>query len=486
MKRLLAYTILGMVCLSLLYSCGDSGGGITGPEDPDDDDSTNTENSLKLPKKEMRAVWMATVYGLDWPQGDYDQASQKEQYISYLEKFKELNINTVFFQVKGMGDAFYNSSYEPWSEYITGTRGEDPGYDILQFLIEEAHARGIEFHAWMNPYRIDTRANSGTPFADLHPSVKPEWVKDLEKIQIYNPALPEVRQRLTDIVKELITRYDVDGVHFDDYFYPAGEQYADQDDYDKYGSEYSTIEDFRRANVNKAIQAVYNTIIDTKPELVFSVSPAANGDYNYNSLFADVTKWTQEGWVDVIIPQLYQEIGNQYNDFRSNLNYWSQYSYKAALMIGHGYYKFGNPNMPAAFQSPDELEKQFKLTRRNNKVKGNALYSARYIFLNKVGITDKLAEIYKDPAVIPFLGREIAGLPEKAKNVQVEGGELNWISTNNARSVVYYFADKDAVGTVLTVTEKNSFNISDSGYYSVTTLNADNVESEPSELVEFE
>src|SRR5699024_9279111 len=213
----------------------------------------NTEGELQFPDKEMRAVWMATVWGLDWPQGEYNKALQREMYISYLEKFKELNINAVFFQVKGMGDAYYDSSYEPWSEYITGTRGKDPGYNILDFLIEEAHARDIEFHAWMNPYRIDTRASSGTTFADLHPSVKPEWVKNLDTIQIYYPALPEVRQRLTDIVQELLLKFDVDGIHFDDYFYPAGEQFADQEDYDKYGDEYSTIEDFRRANVNKAI-----------------------------------------------------------------------------------------------------------------------------------------------------------------------------------------------------------------------------------------
>src|SRR5699024_2687890 len=219
---------------------------------------------------------------------------------------------------------------------------------------------------WMNPYRIDTRANSATTFADLHPSVKSEWVKKLDKIQIYNPALPEVRQRLTDIVKELLLKFDVDGIHSDDYFYHAVEQFADQDEYDKYGEKYSSIEDFRRANVNKAIKAVNDVIIDTKPEVVFSVSPAANGDYNYNTLFADVVKWTKEGWVDIIIPQLYQEIGNKYNDFRSNLNYWSQYNYQVPLMVGHGYHKFGDPSMPAAFQSSSELAKQFELTRRNN------------------------------------------------------------------------------------------------------------------------
>ncbi len=195
--------------------------------------------ALLFPKKEMRGVWMATVYGLDWPNGEYNMAAQKKLYTDYLDRFKQLNINAVFVQVKGMGDAFYNSPYEPWSASITGTRGTAPGYDVLQFMIDEAHARGIEFHAWMNPYRIATRASANTSYPALHPSVKPEWVVSHEKIQIYNPAVPEVTQRLADIVKDVITKYNVDGIHFDDYFYPdpssAGQMVSDAADYQKYG-----------------------------------------------------------------------------------------------------------------------------------------------------------------------------------------------------------------------------------------------------------
>src|SRR5699024_8707441 len=437
MKRYLFYSLLVISCIALFYSCDKNSGNVTGIE-PEEPNPPNTEGELQFPDKEMRAVWMATVWGLDWPQGEYNKALQREMYISYLEKFKELNINAVFFQVKGMGDAYYNSSYEPWSEYITGTRGKDPGYDILQFLIEEAHARDIEFHAWMNPYRIATRANSSTTFPDLHSSVDPDWVKNYEGIQIYNPAIPEVRQRLKDIVKEMIENFDVDGIHFDDYFYPAGENLDDQDDYEKYGSEYNSIEDFRRANIDKAIKGVYDVIVQTKPEVVFSIGPTSNEEYNYNTLFADVEKWAKEGWVDVIIPQLYQAISTGTNDFQARLNYWSRYKYEADLMVGHGYYKFGDPEMSAAFQSAKELEKQFKLTKRNDNVVGNALYSAQYIILNKVGVTDKLAEIYSNPAVIPFLGREVAAPPEQAKDVRIEENEIHWISPDEARSVVYY------------------------------------------------
>ncbi|WP_242457669.1 glycoside hydrolase family 10 protein [Pedobacter sp. BS3] len=457
------------------------------PENPEPNPPT-TGNELVYPKKEMRAVWLTTAWGLDWPQEDYNVASQKQQYIQYLDKFKQLNINAIFFQVKPMGDAFYNSPYEPWSVAITGVRGKDPGYNVLKFLIDEAHARDIEFHAWMNPYRIATRASTGTAYPPLHSSVKPEWVVSHEKIQIYNPAVPEVRQRLADIVKDIITKYDVDGILFDDYFYPdpstAGQMVSDQTDFQQYGSGYSSIQDFRRANVNKTIEAVHDAILATKPAVVFSISPTPNQNYNYNTLYADVTKWCQEGWLDMVMPQLYQEIGNQSNDFQSNLSWWSQYNYKAALMIAYGYYKFGDPAASSAFQSTAELEKQFNLTRKNKKVVGNALYSAKYIMLNNIGITDKLATIFNTPSVIPFLGRAIAPAPAEASNVRIENGLLKWSTSGNVRSVVYYFSDLKKEGQVYALTKENSISVNTPGYYSVSTLNVDNQESKPSGAIE--
>lgn len=437
-----------------------------------------------FPKKEMRAVWMATVYGLDWPKQVYSVAEQKQQYINYLEKFKALNINAIYFQVKGMGDAFYNSSYEPWSVNITGTRGADPGYDVLKFMIDEAHARDIEFHAWMNPYRVATRAGIANSFPALHPSVSASWVLDFPTLQIYNPALPEVRQRLVDIVKETITKYDVDGIHFDDYFYPEGAPLADQADYTKYGAGISTIQDFRRENVNKAIKGVHDVIVATKPSVVFSVSPAPDIQKNYNSLYADVKKWNQEGWIDVVIPQLYHEVGHSTADFRMRLADWTNNSYKAALMIGHGFYRFGDPTAGAAFQSSAELQKQFDLTKLNTKVVGNVQYSANYLNLNKVGITDMLASIYKDPAVMPFVGRAVAPAPIAPTNVRMENGELKWNVSGNLKSVVYYFADVKKEGKVVVVTKANTISTNANGHYAVATLNADNQESKPSDLVQ--
>lgn len=480
MKKISLHLVVVLASLLFLNAC--KKGGDNEPT-PDPTKPPVGSDAPIFPKKEMRAVWMATVWGLDWPQSAYNMENQKQQYINYLEKFKALNINAIYFQVKGMGDAFYASSYEPWSSAITGTRGQNPGYDVLKFMIDEAHARDIEFHAWMNPYRIATRTAGGS-FPALHSAVNAGWVKDFPTIRIYNPALPEVRQRLVDIVKETITKYDVDGIHFDDYFYPEGETYNDQIDYQTYGAGISTIQEFRRENVNKAIKGVYDAIVATKPSVVFSVSPAPDISKNFNSLYADVKKWNQEGWVDIVIPQLYQEIGNQYNDFRLRLAEWTNNSHKAALMIGHGFYKFGDPTMGSAFQSSDELQRQFDMTKLNTKVVGSVMYSAKYINDNKIGITDKLASIYANPSVMPFVGRAVAAAPAAAANVRLENNELKWNVTGNVKSVVYFFTNLKTEGKVLIVTKSNTISTTAKGFYAVSTLNSDNQESKPSDLVE--
>ncbi|WP_447641009.1 MULTISPECIES: glycoside hydrolase family 10 protein [Chitinophagaceae] len=445
------------------------------------DTQQSTVESFTIPKKEMRAVWMATAYGLDWPQSIYDVAAQKQQYIDYLDKFKSLNINAIFVQIKGMGDAFYSSPYEPWSAAITGTRDKDPGYDVLKFMVDKAHEKGMEFHAWLNPYRIATRASSSTAYPALHSSIQPDWVVSHEKIQIYNPALPEVRQRLSDIVKDIISKYDVDGIHFDDYFYPdpssAGSMVSDKSDYETYGAGYASIEDFRRDNVNKAIKGVHDVIIATRPEVVFSIAPSPNDSYNYNTLYADVLKWNMEGWIDVVIPQLYQPIGAASSDFKERLQWWHQFRYQATMMVGYGYYRFGDPTAPSAFQSTSELENEYALTKKYKACLGHVLYSAKYIMTNSIGITDKLASMWDTPTIIPFLGRSVAPEPSEPKNVRVEGGSLKWNSNGSVRSVVYFTPSLKQEAIVLAITKSNEYNASASGYYAVSTINDDNRES---------
>jgi len=481
MKRISNYALMLVTSVLLFSACSkDSDGPGATPEPNPNPNPPATE--LKFPRKEMRATWFATVWELDWP-GVRGEAAQKQKFITMLDRLKELKFNAIFFQVKGLGDAFYNSPYEPWSAAISGTRGVDPGYDVLKFLIEESHARGIEFHAWMNPYRISTRAVGGPAYPALHSSIDASWVKDYPAIRIYNPAIPEVRQRLNDIVKDLITKYDVDGIHFDDYFYPTGVTHDDAADYTKYGAGYTSVASFRRGNVDKTIEGVFNTIKATKPQVVFSVSPAAERAHSYNNLFADVPKWTSSGWVDILIPQLYQRIGNTINSFESTLADWTQFRGKSKLVVGHALYRFGTSD--AGFGSGQELVNQFARVRLNEHAVGSAMYSMKSIIENKIDITNTLKELYSKDVLMPFVGREVAAAPAVPSSLKLTGNELSWTgSGSNIRFAVYYFNSLTAEGELVGVTTSNKFNVTKNGHYVVTALNVDHVESKASTPVE--
>ncbi len=479
MKKI-KYFIL-FVFIVFVASCSDS--------DKEDNPPVSPNKPL-LPKKELRGVWIATVWGLDWPMDDYNAVSQKKKYTDYLDLFVQHNINAVFFQIRGMADAFYDSKYEPWSKYITGIAGNKPDYDVLKFLIDEAHKRDIQFHAWLNPYRISTRANASASFPDLDPKIPKGLTKDYEKIRIYNPALPEVQTRITDIVKEIITKYNVDGIHLDDYFYPslsAGETMNDTEEYEKYGkAQFDNIDDFRRNNVNVVVKNIQKTIIDVRPDVIYSISPAANNDNNYNILFADVVKWTQEGWVDMIIPQLYFATGTGENNFNRRLDWWSQFTYNSHLAIGYGIYKFGDPKAGDKFQTSEDLKSQFALAAAKKKVKGSVLYSAKYLTENKVGITDAIKEIYNEKVLLSYLGRSKAELPDAPAHVKVNGDNLSWSRVDGAvRYAIYKDNGKGQVATLIATNQNTSFKLPVKGVYFVTAIGKDNAESDLSELVTF-
>ena len=303
------------------------------------------------PKREMRATWLATVWRLDWPTATVPPTGQttainlhKRTLTTILDNLQTANINTVFFQIRSMCDAFYPSSYEPWSQFVSNNRGDNPGYDPLQFAIEEAHIRGIELHAWINPYRYSssatTHGNLSTDYVNTHPN----WLLDYgSSVKILNPGLPEVTQRITDIVAEVVTNYDVDGIVFDDYFYVSGTTTAmDQAQYDLYNPDGLSRQDWRRQNVNKMVKSVYNKIQELKPEVIFGISPAGvaasdatvaakygvppspvGRDWQYNDIFSDPLAWLSEGTIDYISPQLYWVIGHSTNDYAALAGWWS-------------------------------------------------------------------------------------------------------------------------------------------------------------------
>ncbi len=481
MEYKLKYLLFVIITL-FVVSCSEDDP-VPNPEPP----GPEPGKDVVLASKEMRAAWIATVWSLDWPQSIYDMTAQKKKYTDYLDKFVSLNMNAVFMQIRPNADAFYNSQYEPWSRWITGVAGKDPGYDVLAFMIEEAHKRGLEFHAWMNPYRINTRTSETEQYPALDPKINPAWVKSYSKIQIYNPALPEVQDRITNIIKEVITRYDVDGIHLDDYFYPDPASYTsldDQADYVKYGAGYSSIEAFRRGNVDKVVKKIYDVIVSEKPGVAFSISPTANNVYNLNSLYADVTKWCTEGWVDIIIPQLYIATGTSENGFNTRLSWWNQYAYKAVLMIGYGLYKFGDSTAGTQFQTTNELLEQFRLARNFPKVQGSVMYSAQYFNQNKLGIVDVIKQnIYSRQAVIPFVGRKTTADPTPAAAVSISGNKLKWEAGAGLRTVIYKIEDKK--GLVTTITSEKEYILAEKGDYCLTTINKDNRESSVSEVVTY-
>ena len=319
------------------------------------------------PKREVRATWLSTVWRLDWPSATVPAATgtneasreaarnvQQSGLIAVLDKLEAANFNTVFFQIRGMCDAFYNSQYEPWSQYLSSVRGADPGWDPLAFILEEAHARGIEVHAWLNPYRYSTSAESHGSLPNDYASVHPDWLLDYGNMtKILNPALPEVRRRICDVVADILNKYDVDGIVFDDYFYVSGTTDAmDNDQYQQYNPKGLNRGDWRRENVNQMIMDVQARINSIKPYVTFGVSPAGvaasdenvarkygvehcpvGSDWQYNSIYSDPLAWLYNGSIDYISPQTYWAIGTT-NDYSKLSPWWA----KVANFMGRHYY----------------------------------------------------------------------------------------------------------------------------------------------------
>jgi len=328
-------------------------------------------NSQSIPENEMRAVWVATVSNLDWPALNENSSQQMQSFTNMIDSLKSININTIFFQVRTECDAFYKSDYEPWSRYLTGIQGNDPGYDPLQFALETCHARGMEVHVWLNPYRINVSAtDGGNYYSDKNIYKKhPEWAINYSSgKKILNPGLPQVQKYIKTIVGDILNKYDVDGIHFDDYFYSydGTPQSLDISSYQTYGTQYSTIGDFRRASINKMVKEVFDTIQAIKPYVRFGISPfgiygnnmnpsGISGFDAYNGIYCDPLAWLNDGTVDYIVPQLYWQTGGS-QDFGKLLPWWAD---KVMLknrhvFAGHGIYRLAD-NPPASYFDFDDI-----------------------------------------------------------------------------------------------------------------------------------
>ena len=348
---------------------------------------------------EFRAVWIATINNIDWPSNsNLPVEAQKGEFLRLLDTFQKFNLNVVILQVRAASDAFYESKSEPWSHFLTGKQGKAPRpyYDPLAWAIEMCHKRGMELHAWFNPFRV---RNLG--FYPLDPNSfaakHPQYVKEFDKKYFLDPGYPEVISHLVEVIAEVATNYDVDAILLDDYFYPYpvdGKKFGDEKSFAKYGRHFypKRLKEWRRENINHFISSLHDTLVQVNPKIKFGISPfgiwrnisvdpagsaGLRGMSSYDDLYADVRKWLMNGWIDYVIPQLYWEKGNHFGDFTSLVQWWSENSYGKPLYIGQALYK--STAWKNGWAQPDELTDQINYLRTNQKVRGFAFYSASNI-----------------------------------------------------------------------------------------------------------
>ena len=421
---------------------------------------------IMYPKNEFRAVWIATVANIDWPKNSTDPVEkQKSDFVEILDTYKKLRYNAVIVQIRSNGDAFYPTDLAPWSRNLTGKEGKAPSpyYDTLEWMIHEAHHRGFEFHAWLNPYRATSSANLEI-VSKKHDLIQhPEWMIKYAGKYYYNPGLPEVQNHLTRVVEEVVKKYDIDAIHFDDYFYPYtvdGEKFNDTDSFNKYSNGLE-LADWRRNNVNVFVQQIATSIKKIKPWVQFGISPfgvwrnqsvdprgsdTQAGQTNYDDLFADPLHWMENNWIDYILPQLYWSFNHPKASYSKLLKWWSENSKNTAIYIGNGSYKIKSDS-DKSWDSPFEIPNQIDYSRSFNNVQGNAFFSAKW-FLNKnQEVTQLLAEnqykYHAIPAAVPNFKKLVFDVPRvtsviKDKNELVISLQP---TRNPMRYVVFYGTD---------------------------------------------
>ena len=400
-------------------------------------------------KQEMRGAWIATVANIDWPskQAVGDAELQKQEMLTLLDTLQALHFNMVVFQVRPTADALFYSTLEPVSKWLAGTQNGDMlkkngpeqyrcmlAYDPLTFTCEEAHKRGIEVHVWLNPYRVTGGGMTKEDLAPEHVFYKhPEWFVKYGKQYYFNPGLAEVRAWLNCVVEDIVKRYDVDAIHFDDYFYPyriAGEEFPDAETFAAYPRGFDNIDDWRRNNTNLVIAELHETIKRCKPWVEFGISPfgvwrnastdsirgsqTKAGVQNYDDLYADILLWLEQGWIDYVAPQLYWEIGKKVADYEILLKWWSENLYGKKLYIGVAPYRL-EPNAEKAAKlkgtakawgEANEICRQIRMNRENTNCHGAIFYPVHSIMENPLGLKDSLRnELFVEPVETPTTKR---------------------------------------------------------------------------------
>ncbi|MGB4844874.1 MAG: family 10 glycosylhydrolase [Ferruginibacter sp.] len=379
--------------------------------------------SVAQSKPEFRGVWVATVDNIDWPtRGNYNSDAQKTEFIKLLDMHQQNGMNAMVVQIRPVTDAFYPSQYEPWSEFLTGTQGKPPSpyYDPLEFMITETHKRGMEFHAWMNPYRAVFNIGRSSIAATHITRIHPEWFLTYGDKKYFDPGNKEAQQYLTNVVRDVVRRYAVDAIHFDDYFYPyriPGKEFPDYKTYRQYGNGMAK-DDWRRSNTDSIISMLSAVIKEENPKCQFGISPfgvwrnedkdpisgsKTNGaQTNYDDLYADILLWLRKGWIDYVAPQLYWEFGHKIAPYEILLDWWSKHTYGRNCYIGLGIYR---ANSNTAWKDTTQLPRMIEALRNTPNIQGMIFFSSKTFNKNPNGWNDSLRlNYFKEPAEMPEMG----------------------------------------------------------------------------------
>ena len=428
--------------------------------------SASAADTLPKPEREFRGVWIATVDNIDFPtKKGLPVEDQKKELIADLELAASLNMNAVVFQVRPMADAIYESKLEPWSEFLTGEMGKPQKFDPLAFLISEAHKRGILVHAWFNPYRAYHPA-AKTVSGDHITKSRPELVRQYGKYQWMDPTDREVRAHSLKVVLDVVRRYDIDGVHFDDYFYPypitengAKVEFPDGGNWRDYLAEAQKLsgpnirriplerDDWRRWNVNEFIETVGREIKRIKPEILYGISPFGVAEENFKNLYADAAKWLSDGTVDYFVPQLYWKTDRKNREFPLLLKSWEDKNVKKRhIWAGLGTYKINDPK--ESF-SAAEITGQIRLSRDIQTSPGNIQFSLKSVRSDFGGIQKALRDgEYKRAAIIPefpWIKSAPPSAPQTTVTRDAEFVRAKWTETGAKRAFwfIVYAKDKD-------------------------------------------
>ena len=415
-----------------------------------------TLTAFAQPKYEFRAVWIATVDNIDWPQrGNYNTGDQKAEFIRQLDMHQRNGMNAVIVQVRPACDAFYPSTIEPWSEWLTGQEGRAPVpfYDPLEFMIRETHKRGMEFHAWCNPYRAVFRVNHSSIAANHVSRLHPDWILTYGDTRYLDPGNKQVQDYVVAVIRDMLHRYDIDALHFDDYFYPyriAGKEFPDGKSFAKYGNGLDK-ETWRRSNVDSVILKLSRAIHQEKKQVKFGVSPfgvwrndtqdpdgsaTLAGQTNYGDLYADILLWLKNGWIDYVVPQLYWEFEHRHAPFAPLVDWWNRHSYGRPCYVGIGYYRAGSNQF---WKDANQLPRQLNLVRENKNLGGMVYFSSKSFDKNPLGWNDTLQQhFYNYPALIEPMPWLDAYKPSKPVSQLI----------SNKDSVVFQFRSGNAGDTL--------------------------------------